>query len=114
MKKKNMKSKFMCCNIILTPFIQCVDDYFLRNRKEIVNSGEKISNPFFFIQGEFISLEGIDRYGNIIYKEKQSGTKPDFKYHIISVAMPYTEYKPYHENWMKQINRQNKLEELVF
>lgn len=110
MKKKDKKRKIRCCDVILEAFIEYLNDDFIKSRKETDPS--KVINPHYWEQGKFVSLEGIDKYGNIIYKETQAGTTPDFEYHIISIAAYYSEYKPYHKKWMKSIKRESKLNEL--
>jgi hypothetical protein len=64
--------------------------------------------------------EPLKSGGNIVYKETQPGTDVSFECHIISIAVPYKEYKPYHERCYlrtlfetKSEFRQKKLEELL-
>jgi hypothetical protein len=64
----------------------------LRSRKDADLS--KIFNPY-FEQGEFVSLEGFDKHGNIVYKQRQPGNIKGSCNNIISVH--YDEYMPYHK-----------------
>jgi hypothetical protein len=108
-----MKIKIKKEDIILDAFLECLREYHIRTRREVKLSGEKVYNPYFWEQGEFVSIKYIDGYNNICYNVTQPGTKPTDDYHIISVAFPYEDYKPFHDKWMRYKNRENLLNELV-
>ncbi len=112
MKRKG-KNKIKKEDIILDALIECLNEDHIKSRRETKESGQKVYNPHFWEQGKFVSLSHIDKYGNICYKETQPGTKPTDEYHIIGVALPYEDYKPFHDKWMKFRNRDNKLNELI-
>ncbi len=111
-KNKNKKvNKISCCNVILGALIEYINDDFIKTREN--TNPDRVFNPHFWEQGKFVSLDGMDKYGNIIYQETQSGTTPDFEYHIISIATPYDEYKPYHKKWMKSFKRNEKIDDIL-
>lgn len=111
MGNKKKYKKIRCCDVILEAFIEYINDDFIKTRKE--TDPARVFNPHFWEQGKFVSLDGIDKYGNIIYQETQPGTTPDFEYHIIGIAVPYDWYKPYHDKWMLSIKRDSKLEKIL-
>lgn len=98
---------------ILEAFIQCINDYHKQTRQEVRDSGVTPRNPHFFEQGEFVSFDGFDKYGNIIYRVTQPGTTPDFDHHIIAISYPYVWYQPYHDRWTLPTERNNKIESLL-
>jgi hypothetical protein len=91
-------------SIIMDAFLECLHDDHIKTRRETKESGHLVFNPYFWEQGEFVSLDYIDGYGNIIFTETQPGTKTSDTYHTISIAFPYDKYKPYHDRHMKTIN----------
>ncbi len=99
-------------DIILGAFIECITDYHIQTRKEVKESGEIVRNPHFYEQGQFVSLDYIDPYNNIIYRKTQPGVDPTEPNFTIGVAHPYAWYKPYHDKWMRPINIDKKLDEL--
>jgi hypothetical protein len=72
-----------------------LNDNFIRSRKDADLS--KIFNPYYFEQGEFVSLEGFDKHGNIVYKQRQPGNIKGSCNNIISISVHYDEYMPYHK-----------------
>lgn len=98
--------------VILGAFIEYVNDFFKKTRAEAKSRGREIANPRFFEQGRFVSLEGFDRHGNIVYRETQPGTDESFEFHIISIACPYSDYKPYHDRWAREGLIEAKLESI--
>lgn len=99
-------------DIILDALLECLNDYHIRTRKEARESGRTIFNPHYWEQGEFISLDYVDKYNNIVYTVTQPGTDKSFSHHKIGVAFSYRDYKPYHDRWMTPIKRNIKLKEL--
>lgn len=93
--------------IIKEAFIEYINDEFKVSRKKAKESGRDILDNNYWIQGTLIKIEGIDINGNIVYKEKKSGTET-----ILSVRAHYDEYKPYHDRWMIIKKRNKKLKEL--
>jgi len=112
MKAKDVMTAMNHPPIIIEAFREYLDDSFKSSRAESRNSGREITNPNYWTQGQFVSLEGFDSYGNIVYKETQPGTDPKHKSHVISIACPYEEYKPYHERWAKRLKREERLSEI--
>ena len=106
MKKSNKQYP-----VILDAFIESINEYHTRSRKE--TNPKTVINPHYWEQGKFISLDKVDRYGNIIYSETQPGTTIDFEYHIIGIAFPYKEYKPFHDKWVIFLNRKEKLKRIL-
>ncbi len=104
--------KIRCCNVIQEAFIEYLNDNFKIIRQQ--TDPTTVINPHYWEQGKFVSLDGIDKYGNIMYKETQPGITTDFEYHIIGISVHYDNYKPYHKKWMKQIIRDNKLKQLLY
>jgi hypothetical protein len=98
--------------IIEEAFREYLDDSFKESRKATKYSGFISPNPHYWEQGQFVSLDGYDKYGNIVYKETQPGTDPSFELHIISVAVHYEGYKTYHDRWMAIQKREEIFEEL--
>jgi hypothetical protein len=98
--------------IIEEAFREYLDDSFKESRKATKDSGFISPNPHYWEQGQFVSLEGYDKYGNIVYRETQPGTDPSFEHHIISVAVHYEGYKPYNDRWLAIQKREEILEEL--
>jgi len=98
--------------IIEAAFREYINDFFKETRKAVKDSGQIVPNPHFWEQGQFVGIEGYDRYGNIVYKETQPGTDPSFEYHIISIAVHYEGYRPYHDRWMAIEKREEILEQL--
>ena len=98
--------------IIEEAFREYLDDSFKESRKATNDSGFISPNPHYWEQGQFVSLEGYDKYGNIVYRETQPGTDPSFEHHIISVAVHYEGYKPYNDRWLAIQKREEILEEL--
>lgn len=96
-------------DIIMDALIECLQYEHITTRKEMKESGKTVFNPHFWEQGEFISLDYINKYGDIVFTQTQPGTKPSDSYHKISIAFPYGEYKPFHDRW----NRENKINQLI-
>jgi len=94
-------------------FLECLKEDHIKSRREVKESGKTVYNPHFWEQGEFISLDYVDKYNNIVYTVTQPGIKPTDEYHTIGVAYPYQDYKPFHEKWMKFRNRDKHLSELL-
>lgn len=114
MKKKiyiGNKIKIFCCDVIEEAFIEYLNDVFIKSRKEA--NPVKVINPHFWTQGEFVSLDGMYKYNNILYTETQPGTTPDFEYHKIQIAVHYEEYEPYHKKWMRSIERNKLIEDIL-
>lgn len=80
-------------DVILDALIECIKDDHIKHRKEVMDSGQKVFNPYFWEMGVFVSLKYIDQWDNICYCETQPGTKPTDSNHIISVSLPYNNYK---------------------
>ena len=113
MSKKSKKTKIKIDDIILDAFLACMDDEFYRTREETKKNGTKVYNPDFWEKPKFISLDYIDKYNNIVYTETQPGVPEGQPYYTLGIAMPYEEYKPYHDKWMLSIKRDKKLKELT-
>lgn len=107
------KNKLRANDIIKDAFIECLNNCYTKSRQDSISSGTKITNPHYFEKSEFVSIDYIDQWGNIVYTEKQPGTKPSDLYHTIQVAVPYYDYKPFHNKWLRFINRDKNLNELL-
>lgn len=92
-------------DIILEAFIESIDDYHNDNIKQVKNSGQIVTNKYFWDKPQFVSIDYIDKYNNIVYKETQCGTDPSDSNHIITLAFPYIWYKPFHDKYLKIKNR---------
>jgi len=108
-----MKKKIKLEDIILDAFLECIREDHIKSREIAILTNQKVINPHFWQQGKFISIDYIDKYNNIIYRETQPGTNEGDDNHIIGIAFPYIDYKPYHDKWVKLLNREKNLNELV-
>ncbi len=108
-KKKKINKE----DIIIEAFLECLEYDHRKYRQEVKDSGKIVHNPYFWEQGEFISINYIDKYGNICYTVTQPGTKPTDSYHEIGVALPYDNYKPFHDKWVRFGNRMENLNKLI-
>ncbi len=59
------------------------------------------------------SLDCIDKYGNICYTRTQPGVPIGDYNHTIQSVVHYEDYKPYHDRWVIQIERDRKIGEIV-
>lgn len=100
-------------DIILDAFLEYLEDDFIKSRDDAKKSSQRIYNVHFWEKARFISLDYIDPYGNIIHTETQPGTKTGDVHHQLSIATPQYEYKPFHDKWVKILNRRKNLDQLI-
>lgn len=112
-KVKNTGKYILERDVILDAFLKYLDDRFVDRVEKAKLEKWKVSNPHFWEKSEFISLDYIDKHGNICYSHTQPGVPPGNEYHTIQTAVPYEKYKPYHDRWVLQIERNRKIGEIV-
>jgi hypothetical protein len=100
-------------DVILEAFLKYLDDSFTNTMERAKREKRIVHNPYYWEKGEFVSLDYIDKYGNIIYTHTQPGVPVEHENYKIQVAIHYEDYKPYHDRWVLQLERDKKLEELV-
>jgi hypothetical protein len=100
-------------DVILEAFLKYLDDRFVDRVRTAKIEKWKVFNPHFWEKSEFISLDCIDKYGNICYTHTQPGVPIGDDYHTIQTAVHYDDYKPYHDRWVIQIERDRKIGEIV-
>lgn len=100
-------------DIILDAFLECLREEHIKSRQHSIKINQTVLNPHYWQQGEFVAIDYVDKYNNIVYRETQPGTGKDDENHIIGIAFPYYEYKPYHDRWVKLLNREKNLNDLV-
>ena len=86
---------------------------FETSREETRRTKQQVWNPHFWDYGEFVEYIGVNKDGLIWYRETQPGTKPDDENHIIGVSTWYDDYKPFHDKWMLQLDRDKKLNTIL-
>jgi len=86
---------------------------FETSREEYKRNGIKVWNPYFWEYGEFVEYVGVSNSGLICYREIQSGTEPGDELHIIEISSWYDNYKPFHDRWELQLERERKLNSLL-
>ena len=86
---------------------------FEKSREDYRKHNVTILNPYFWEYGEFVEYVGVNKRGLIFYRDIQPGTEPDNEYHILDSSVWYDDYKPFHDRWMLEITREEKLKELL-
>jgi hypothetical protein len=99
-------------DVILDAFLKCLDDRFVERVRTAKIENWKVFNPHFWEKSEFISLDYIDKNGNIFYTRTQPGVPIGDYNHTIQSVVHYEDYKPYHDRWVIQIERDRKIGEI--
>jgi hypothetical protein len=69
--------------------LECLKVSHIKDCNYTRASGRIVNNPHYWEQGEFVSLDYIDQYDNIVYTVTQPGTMPTDSNHTIGVAFHY-------------------------
>ncbi len=108
-----IKVKVKKKDIILEALIEWFDDDFKISRADAKRSMAKVTNPHFWEKPKFVSFDYVDKHNNLCITETQAGLEPSHEHYTIGVAVPYAEYKTYHDKYMRMRNRVSSIDSLI-